>query len=184
MEYTNRHCPNGVSGLATTGAGDHGPPSLPGTRPIGPSEPFVFAEVYKTYFRFVLRTLRRCGVGGPDLVDMSQNVFLAVYRSLARFEGRSDLSSWLYGICRHVALSHRRARYLRHEIVADCEMLEMHPRCEDMEHPFENGEIAAAILARLPMKMRHVFVLFVVHQMSGPEIAALLRAPNKSVIGS
>lgn len=46
-----------------------------------------------------------------DLVDdMVQDVFLAAWRDLARFEGRSSLRSWLLGIARHKVEDYYRRR--------------------------------------------------------------------------
>jgi RNA polymerase sigma-70 factor (ECF subfamily) len=62
-----------------------------------------FPDVYDAYLLFARRTLRRLGVRDADLMDMTQNVFLVVHRKLPRFEGRSKLTTWLYGICRRIA---------------------------------------------------------------------------------
>lgn len=42
--------------------------------------------------------------------DMVQEVFLAAWRDLERFEGRSSLRSWLLGIARHKVEDHYRSR--------------------------------------------------------------------------
>ena len=68
----------------------------------------TFKEVYEEQFRFVWRSLRRLGVRESDVADAAQDVFLVVHRRLDEFEGRSKVSTWLYGICYRVARDRRR----------------------------------------------------------------------------
>jgi RNA polymerase sigma-70 factor (ECF subfamily) len=51
---------------------------------------------------------------GDDASDFTQDVFLKVYRNLARFEGRSRFSTWLYKIAYNTAVNgiNRRKEYL------------------------------------------------------------------------
>src|SRR5258708_7547191 len=78
-----------------------------------------FQEVYRTHFRFVWRTLGRLGVRAPDLMDVAQDVFVVVHRQLAGFEGRSELTTWLFSICRWVAKDYLQSAPIRREIVVD-----------------------------------------------------------------
>jgi RNA polymerase sigma-70 factor (ECF subfamily) len=65
----------------------------------------AYAELYRRVhpwvFGFALRRL-----GDPtEAEDVAQDVFLQVYRSIERYEGRSSLLSWIFGIARHRTLS-------------------------------------------------------------------------------
>ena len=68
----------------------------------------TFKEVYDEHFRFVWRSLRRLGVRESDVPDAVQDVFLVVHRRLAEFEGRSKVTTWLFGICFRVARDRRK----------------------------------------------------------------------------
>jgi hypothetical protein len=74
-----------------------------------------FDELYAAHVDLVRRILRRRGIGGADLKDLTQKVFLIAYVRLSAFEGRSALSTWLHGICRRVVSGYRRSAAARYE---------------------------------------------------------------------
>lgn len=51
---------------------------------------------------------------GGDADDAVQETFMRAWRALSRFDGRSQLSTWLYRVCVNVCLNHIRKRK-RHE---------------------------------------------------------------------
>ena len=67
----------------------------------------------KDLFRLLIRRYERAvyGMGlsffrnEEDASDFAQEVFLKVYRSLSRFEGRSRFSTWLYKIAYNTAIN-------------------------------------------------------------------------------
>ena len=63
-------------------------------------------QVFDEHARFVWRTVRHLGVPESDIADVCQDVFVAVHRKLATFEGRSGLRTWLYAICLRVCSEH------------------------------------------------------------------------------
>src|ERR1700733_14438405 len=91
----------------------------PSLEPSPPRPAATFPEVYRTHFRFVWRTLGRLGVRDADLMDVTQNVFVVVHRQLAGFEGRSELTTWLFSICRLVVKDYRRSAPIRLEVLVD-----------------------------------------------------------------
>jgi RNA polymerase sigma-70 factor (ECF subfamily) len=158
------------------------------TQPVRDASPgartFEFRQIYDTHFRFAWRALRRLGVREADLMDMTQNVFVVVHRKLSGFEGRSDLTTWLFGICRRVAIDYRRSARIRREVPADARQIaslsgpELPSDTSDKAHL---AALAEALLDRLPEKLRVVFVLFELDEMSGDDIAALLDIPVGTV---
>lgn len=53
---------------------------------------------YEPLFAF----LRRLAGNDPDAADLTQKTFTRLWPALARFAGRSSVSSWLHGIAYHV----------------------------------------------------------------------------------
>jgi RNA polymerase sigma-70 factor (ECF subfamily) len=144
-----------------------------------------FRSIYDTYFNFVWCSLRRLGVREPDVMDLTQKVFLIVNQKLPGFEGRSQLATWIFGIAQRVASDYRRSALIRCEVVTDASELDL--RSDDDDNVVEQSEtrrraeVAEAILSRLPEPQRIVFVLFELEEMSGDDIAALLEVPVGTV---
>ncbi len=137
-----------------------------------------FRAIYDAHFDFVWRSLRRIGVREPDILDLAQKVFLTAYFKLADFEGRSRVSSWLFGICQRVASDYRRSALIRREVSTDTAELEAvatwNEDISDKSDSRRRACAAEAILNKLPEPQRVVFVLFELEEMSGQDIATLL----------
>ena len=67
-------------------------------------------DVYREHFGFVWRSLRHLGVAESDVEDGVQDVFVVVHARLATFEHRSQMTTWIYGICIHVAQARQAPR--------------------------------------------------------------------------
>src|SRR5882757_7876674 len=67
-----------------------------------------FERLYDDHAAFVARAVRRLGVNDAQIEDVVQEVFLVAFRRLGEFEGRSPMTTWLYGIALRVARLHRR----------------------------------------------------------------------------
>lgn len=138
----------------------------------------TFEAVYDAHADFVYRGLRRLGVADAVVEDAFQEVFLVVLRKLPTFEGRSAVTTWLYGIMLHVARSHRRSTRRRMEdLGVDAESA---AEARDSVTPERGAEQHEAVrllydlLATLDDDKREVFVLSELEELSAPEIAAML----------
>ena len=82
--------------------------ALDGSEDAVPASLPSFDEVYVAHVAFVWRTLRTFGVADAQLEDAVQDVFVVVHRRLPEWEGRAQLTTWLFAIARRVASSQRR----------------------------------------------------------------------------
>ncbi len=83
---------------------------------IREGEAGAFEELYGSYYGRVHRfAVRRLGEPA-EAEDVAQEVFEAVYKGVHRFEGRSDLRVWIYGIARNI-LNNRLRRRARARLV-------------------------------------------------------------------
>jgi RNA polymerase sigma-70 factor (ECF subfamily) len=142
-----------------------------------------FARVYEEQFEFVWRSLRLLGVRRDALDDVSQDVFSTVARQLGRFEGRSSLRTWVFGIVQNIASNHRRARARKHDRLEPLDGHVVSPDPSPLAHT-EGREAADAILEfceGLEESRRAVFVLGLLEGVPAPEIAVLLGIPINTV---
>jgi RNA polymerase sigma-70 factor (ECF subfamily) len=136
--------------------------------------------IYERYADFVWRALRRQGVPPDDAHDAIQDVFLVVHRTLAGFEGRSSLSTWLYTICRSIARDRRQRAHRRHEIVgSEVVVDDVDARADASARAEHNHRLSQleVILAGMEPELRDVFVLFEIEDMTGEEISQALGVP-------
>jgi RNA polymerase sigma-70 factor (ECF subfamily) len=116
-----------------------------------------------------------------EALDLSQEVFLRVFRTLSRFRGQSSLRTWIYRIV--INQARNRQRWRRRRRRADLVSLDDHlERCGDLEATTEvlpdrllaSKETAARIWAameQLPFDQRTALVLREIDGLRYEEIA-------------
>jgi RNA polymerase sigma-70 factor (ECF subfamily) len=142
-----------------------------------------FARVYEEHFEFVWRSLRLLGVHHDALDDVSQEVFSAVARQLGRFEGRSSLRTWVFGITQNVASNHRRMRQRKLERLMPLpgQLASQEPSPQAHTEGREAADAVLSFCEGLDEGRRTVFVLGLLEGTPAPEIAALLGIPVNTV---
>lgn len=131
----------------------------------------TFDEVYEAHFAFVWRVLRTFGVAEAALEDAAQDVFVVVHRRLPEWEGRAQITTWLFAIARRVAQAQRRKD-------GRTDPLEEDPvGPADTFAAFSRAQAAATVMAILDTMdedKRIVFALVELEQLSVPEVARML----------
>jgi RNA polymerase sigma-70 factor, ECF subfamily len=144
-----------------------------------------FRAIYDGNFDFVWRSLRRLGVRDADAKDQTQKVFLTVHLRLSEFEGRSELRTWIFGICLRVASDYRRSAAVRREVVTEPAQIASGAGADrdalSLVESRSTAMIAEAILNKLSEPQRIVFVLFELEEMSAEQIADLVDVPVGTV---
>jgi RNA polymerase sigma-70 factor (ECF subfamily) len=148
----------------------------------------TFAQLYEAHFSFVWRSARRLGIPTQSMDDVVQEVFMVVHRTLARFEGRSTIKTWLFGIVLNVARAHRRGLRAEHQRAAaplasgDPERLaDTAAGPHELATKAEAARLVDALLDALDDDKREVFVLAELEQMSAPDISCAIRVPMNTV---
>ncbi len=136
----------------------------------------AFAWLIARYHQPIYSLLARTVHDRADAADLTQEVFVKVFRGVGRFHGESSLRTWIYRIALHEASNQRRwwMRHKQQEIPIEQEMTEGNCgapiRLREMlvdpaESPFEmaihteNRERVEAALSLLPEPFRTTLIL-------------------------
>jgi RNA polymerase sigma-70 factor (ECF subfamily) len=115
--------------------------------------------------------------------DVTQEIFIKVWRALPDFDGRASMSTWIYTITRNTSLSALRSRR-QHSSLSDPQVLAEADLAPDTT-PAQEAELDRPALLRLvdqlPAKQRQVVMLFYMEEQSHEAVAALLAMPVGTV---
>jgi RNA polymerase sigma-70 factor, ECF subfamily len=144
----------------------------------------AFETLVRLYDQKVFRIARHITQNHEDAEDAAQEAFLKAYRGLARFQGRSRFSTWLFRIAVNeslMKLRHRRGLQVvsvdddpRELAAIPLEIVDWSPNPEQLYSQSELREILAKALQELPPIYRTVFMLRDVEGLSTDETAQVL----------
>lgn len=151
----------------------------------------AFERVYHRYGARMLATARRLLGNEEDARDAVQEAMLSAFKAVGRFEGGSQIGTWLHRIVVNAALMRLRTRKRKPEASIE-ELLpnyqaDGHRSLQAMDEPFpdqalERAQLMAllrACVAELPETYRQVYVLRDVEELSSEEVAlAMGLTPN------
>jgi RNA polymerase sigma-70 factor (ECF subfamily) len=146
-------------------------------------EDSAFTALVIKYREGIYRVARRMLGNHEDAADATQEVFLRAYRALPRFDGRSQLYTWLYRIAINLCLD-ARSRCARASIVgADDALRDVAdgPPLEDVVEHREAGQLVAAAVAGLPPRQRAMIVLRLYQDLPYQEIARIMGCTEGTV---
>ena len=143
------------------------------------------AELYRRHRGAAMRFIRHAVRHSQDADDILQEVWVEVARSLRRYEGRAQFSTWLHRICVRTAV---RQMKRRHRQVGEPDDPDARPELVDgapsLQEGLETAERATRVKALLELiapKKRMVLVLHDLEGVSPKEISALVGAPVLTV---
>lgn len=140
-----------------------------------------FEAVYREHHAFVWRSVRRLGVADADVDDLVQEVFVVVHRRLGEFEGRSSITTWLFGIAFRVMQEHRRSGAARERREQQAVVGRPPTEPDTKLSRVEAVGVLDELLARLDEEQRSVFVMAEVVKLTAPEIAELTQTKLNTV---
>jgi RNA polymerase sigma-70 factor (ECF subfamily) len=142
----------------------------------------AFEQLMRRYERLVLVTAIRLTAGLPDAQDVSQEVFLKLYRNLANLE-EDALTSWLYRVTVNACHDLRRRRGRRPEspVEAAGQLASEGIDPQQALTEAERRRVLALSLRMLPEKERAAIVLRDLEGLSTPEVARVLGSSEATV---
>ncbi len=140
----------------------------------------AFNEVYARFEEMVYNLAFRLSGNYEEAADLTQEIFLRVYRHLGSFGGRSTLKTWIF----RIAINHCRDRLSRWRPLTqplgddpgEGEVAYADPSRgpEELAVAADEGRRVAEGLARLPSAFREAVVLRDIEGLSYEEIAEVL----------
>lgn len=117
-------------------------------------------------------------VGRQDADDLTQQVFLQMFRKLDQFGGGSKLQTWLYRLATNEALQHlrREKRHTAQPLVAEPSATDPNPLMES-----EKSQILELALTRIEPELRAILSLKEEQNLSYREIAESIGIPEGTV---
>jgi RNA polymerase sigma-70 factor, ECF subfamily len=143
--------------------------------------------IVRQYWRRVFNVAYKFVGRHEEAEDLTQDIFLKVFRSLESFDRRANFQTWLISVSRNLCIDHYRSVRKEREIVdRGINASDLSPAAQ------EPGPIAALeqrdrvtllrqALASLPDSLRTAVVMRDIQELSYQEIADRLRLPEGTV---
>jgi RNA polymerase sigma-70 factor (ECF subfamily) len=119
--------------------------------------------------------------------DLTQDIFLKIFKALASFDRRANFQTWIISISRNLCIDHYRSvRKERQTIAREIDTNDLQPASSDRgpyqaaEHQDLRGLLRQA-LQKLPLTLRTAVVLRDLQELSYQEIADRLGLPEGTV---
>ncbi len=144
----------------------------------------AFERLLDAYETRVYRLALRYTDSVPDAEDVTQEIFLAIYRSIGSFRGQSALSTWIYRVAMNHCLEFRRKRKWETVPLNEELLLTSSDWRDDPVLSADHGELSERMeeaIRRLSHVHRDVILLHEFQGLTYQEVAAALDVPVGTV---
>jgi RNA polymerase sigma-70 factor (ECF subfamily) len=160
-------------------------PDLFLARRAAKGDPRAWQELIDLYGERIWNVCLRFAGGGTDAEDLTQEVFLKLYRQLGQYRGDVPLVAWALRLSKNLCIDHYRHHRLRtqSETVSD-EVLRHLPGDADPDADLRNRErrrMVRETLAGMPEDLATVVLLRDLQGLAYDEVAAFLELPLGTV---
>ncbi|MEO8648478.1 MAG: RNA polymerase sigma factor [Acidobacteriota bacterium] len=138
----------------------------------------AFEIIYQRYHRRTYSLCMRMTGSQSEAEDLTQEVFIQLFRKAGSFRGDSAFSTWLHRLTVNQVLMHFRRRSVKNEKVSDDgEMPEqtVHGTADPNKMPVVDRIALKNAIGELPKGYRNVFVLHDVEGFEHEEVARMLK---------
>ncbi|MBN1846091.1 MAG: RNA polymerase sigma factor [Sedimentisphaerales bacterium] len=144
---------------------------------VNRGEADAFEILYLRHRDWVFRLAWRFTGCEQDAQDVLQETFIYLFRKFPGFALTAALTTFLYPVVKHLALT---ARQKRRRLMSQEDLPESVPADPDIDNRAARGELAEA-LARLPDDRREVLLMRFVDGLTLDQIAQALQLPAGTV---
>ena len=147
----------------------------------------AWEQIVRLYWRKVFNVAYKF-VGRHDMAeDLTQDVFLKLYKSLNTFDRRANFQTWLISVSRNLCIDHYRSvRKERETVNQDVDASELSPISTDTPADRQLEQRDRVVLLRqaldkLAPTLRSAVMLRDIHELTYQEIADQLHLPEGTV---
>lgn len=133
-------------------------------------------SIYRLLSSRVFRTVVRI-VGQADADDVTQDIFVNIFRKMHTFRSDSDFATWAHRLAVNDALQHLRRARKRITVPLD----EAQTASGETGHGLETSDLVEKALSRLNVELRLIVQLKEIDGMAYDEIAKVLGIPEGTV---
>jgi RNA polymerase sigma-70 factor (ECF subfamily) len=138
----------------------------------------VFARHQLRVFRFILRLVQNAAVAE----ELTNEVFLEVWRCAGRYEGGASAATWILSIAHHRAVSSlRKRREERWDEAAAAALPDTNDNPEVAMQKADKGAILRRCLDALSPAHKSIIDLVYYHELSIREVREVLKIPENTV---
>lgn len=141
----------------------------------------AFERLMRQYERLVLVTALRLAGNLPDAQDVSQDVFLKLYRNLGKLTSEEAVASWLYRVTVNACHDLRRRRRPEDPMEHSVPLLSGDADPHEALAESERSRVLELSLRMLPEKERAALVLRDLEGLSTEEVARVLGSSEATV---
>ena len=137
------------------------------------NEQKAFSSLVMKYQERIYWHVRKMVINHEDANDITQNIFIKVWKGLSKFKKESNLYTWIYRIATNETLNFIKAN--KNKMAQSLENIQIENRKDDSF--FSGDEIEAKLhlaLATLPEKQKLVFNMKYFDELKYTEIAEIL----------
>ena len=147
----------------------------------------AWAQIVRQHWRKVFNIAYKFTGKHDEAEDLTQDVFLKIFKSLNTFDRRANFQTWLVSVSRNLCIDHYRSvRKERETIDRDVDAGELTP-ASTTKSPFaaleqrDRVELLKKALGQLPPTLRSAVLLRDIQELSYQEIADRLQLPEGTV---
>lgn len=147
----------------------------------------AWEAIVRQYWRKVFNVAYKFVGKHDEAEDLTQDVFLKIFRSLNTFDRRANFQTWLISISRNLCIDHYRSVRKEREVVdRDQDAAQLSPVSTDSGphaklEQHDRRELLRCALQALTPSLRRAVLLRDIQELSYQEIATLLRLPEGTV---
>ena len=142
----------------------------------------AFEELFHAYKRRLLGYVYRMTGDASRTEEITSDVLVEVWKSAARFQGRSPVSTWIFGIAHHKVIDElRRRRGQGVQVEVPNDLVDPGPSPEGEAIRQDRSVRLRETLQQLTTEHREVLELTFFQGRSVEEIAGILRCPANTV---